>query len=463
MTPHTKGRLLGSLAIAGGLGLGVVFGFLLFRSGTNSSTALFGGPIPRHGFYTASGAMGLDPILSKSNLEDRNPSIALDKNNHPYVVWSVLASPTADTADIFFTRWNGSNWVGMSGSSADNLSSPQGALDITKDIAPQIKLDNSGNPYVLWTLETGSGKKFLLSHYDGTKWTGLIDQTGKPDTVTTVGNSLIKDFAVDGQGRPAVVFDEQNGNSSDVYLVRFDGSKYSGYIDPTRDLLTFGTHEDFVSAPTVRFASGPNVSNQSAIILFKDEIQSSPETGTIYLRMWDPTTRSYKGLKDQQGDRVLTSDFLQDLVLSLDASGGPQIAYSVADMYNFSIPAAAKFVHWNGSGYVGNLGPNPDIIREERRTTRVVNLGALNSNRSDKPYFLLLSHDLTPPSGFQVLIMRWDGTQYVGLDSNSPTVVPIPTMPVDLGMELDTLNRPNITGMQFGSNYFGDVFFTHWL
>jgi Bacterial Ig-like domain len=123
--------------------------------------------------------------------ETTQPSLALNANNDPVVAYS---ENIGGIAQGFVKRWNGTAWV-LVGSGAVNQDSSKGAFD------PSLKLDANGNPFVVWT-EDGSpnNRNVFVKHWTGSSWTlvglGTINQdpngiSSRPTIALDAGNAPV--------------------------------------------------------------------------------------------------------------------------------------------------------------------------------------------------------------------------------------------------------------------------------
>lgn len=84
---------------------------------------------------------------------DKN--IAIDSSGYPHIVWSEDVDGGSSRAmDIFYTRWNGNEWVKADGSTTgrDNISQTAEGIDPPRgSYKPSLVLDSSNNPHIAWT------------------------------------------------------------------------------------------------------------------------------------------------------------------------------------------------------------------------------------------------------------------------------------------------------------------------
>ncbi len=194
-----------------------------------------------------SGLAGPGPDEVSATYTASDADIALNpQTNRPGIVWDGL-SPAGEK-DVFFKYWNGTAYIGLTGSGADNISQKPGDPDSEVD----LEYSQLGRPNVSWTTlpQTSAASEILFSNWNGTKWRGNMNSTG-PDNVTNdAEGSQISSLALDSYGAPAIawLWYDFNGNSK-VQLLHWSGSAWRGYARNTAD--TF-----IGSEPSLRINSG---------------------------------------------------------------------------------------------------------------------------------------------------------------------------------------------------------------
>jgi uncharacterized repeat protein (TIGR01451 family) len=212
-------------------------------------------------------------------------SLALDAQGAPGVAYNDFYSQsTFAVNDIFYFKWNGSNWTDAGGAGAitqcakdsrnaslvfdtagnpgiswiyydavpslrylkrtpsgwaDSTGSGTASMDVTNDPAiveitqQQLKLDNNGMPGIAFTAGLVSG--FTINrvpcyiHFNGTAWTGA-DGAGQANIALPVPPSLTKytSLAFDAAGRPNIAWQALDG----IYYARWYGNHWEG-ADPS--------------------------------------------------------------------------------------------------------------------------------------------------------------------------------------------------------------------------------------
>ncbi len=147
--------------------------------------------------------------LSPGTTGNQNPRIALDASGNPHVVW--FASDGL-TNRIYYSENSGSGW-----SAPLNIS--PGATD---NNLPQIALDASGNPHVVWHRNDGGFYQLYYSADTGSGWTVPL----RLSIGITAGNSNPQ-ITLDASGNPRVVWWGNDGSTGRIYYSAKTGSGWS--------------------------------------------------------------------------------------------------------------------------------------------------------------------------------------------------------------------------------------------
>jgi len=94
-----------------------------------------------------------------SALYDVSPSMAIDGQGNPWVVWVGYEAWLDE--EIFFAHWEGDGWSQEGRVSGD---------DATPDLMPIAAIDKNGLPWVAWTGKYREEYEVLYSHWDGNGW-----------------------------------------------------------------------------------------------------------------------------------------------------------------------------------------------------------------------------------------------------------------------------------------------------
>jgi hypothetical protein len=296
------------------------------------------------------GTPGFDNLSNSLAPSSHSPSIALDANDRPHVAWMEDQVGVPELFDIYHLRWNGTAWVGMAGAGPDNVSSSATGPNIS-NVDPQIKVDSLGTPHIAWASNVlgGSWEVFYAS-WTGTAWDGLLGSG--PDNVSNqaIGASPILNFELDGLGRPVFSW----FGFTDVFFSRWNGSAYvmADGVTPGADGIGAAT-----STPTV--PSDPTLaldSNGQPYVAFTFSTAPGGRGSSridIYMTRWDTTLGAWSKVNRTTPtagfDNITNLSAGQNATrpsLQIDGQDNPAIAFAGGTL------GGVAFTRYNGSIWV---------------------------------------------------------------------------------------------------------------
>ena len=177
-------------------------------------------------WVTAAGTPGYDNVSNTPTTNGQSANLILDENNVPHVTW-IETDVSLIPSDIMYSRWDGSAWNGLAGSGADNLSSNASfpAPYIT-NVEPQIAIDSQARPHVTWTefSDVTSDTEVLYMRWNGSTWTGNLGSG--PDNVSSdlAAADGYASLALDSNDNP--MFAWEKGASPTIAYSGWNGSAY---------------------------------------------------------------------------------------------------------------------------------------------------------------------------------------------------------------------------------------------
>jgi hypothetical protein len=145
-----------------------------------------------------------------------NPSIALDSAGRPMVAFNEYALSGGGLGEIYLRRWDGMAWSGLGGSDTMggiSAANGQGAR------YPSLKMGPSDHPIVAW--QNGPlfvTDEVYLRQWDGTAWVGLSgSETGGGVSQTPTVSSGFVSLALTPTGDPGVTWTEGYSNIAISY------------------------------------------------------------------------------------------------------------------------------------------------------------------------------------------------------------------------------------------------------
>jgi hypothetical protein len=161
--------------------------------------------------------------VSSDDNNSEHPSLAFDGNGHPVVAWQNMKPNSG--YEIFLKRWNGSEWVELSGSaSSGGISDNTGSSE-----HPSLVLDGDGNPVVAWQDDTSSDfmtYEIYLLKWNGTAWEELSGSASAGGVSANEGSSEHPSLALDDKGNPVVAWQDATSGQYEIYLRRWNGVEW---------------------------------------------------------------------------------------------------------------------------------------------------------------------------------------------------------------------------------------------
>jgi len=286
------------------------------------------------------GTPGRDNLSSNStdSLIISDIPAVLDSNYYPYIVW-YDTDPEEGDREVYFTHWDGSQWTGMDGmNSYDNLSN-----DSTKSYIPEIQLDSNDNPYVIWS--DRSDYEIYFTHWDTSlsQWTTMDGVPGYENISNNEGTSESPKVLIDANNNPYIMWEEWSPGNKEIFFTRWDGSQWVK-MDGAPGV------ENITNTPLESGSNGFYFQLDSANNPYLVEAEDS--TGEIYFTHWDGSqwakmdgTVGFDNLSNNIGD----SECPKVLLDSLDM---PYVVWRDETTGNGDI----YFTHWNGSQWTGMDG-----------------------------------------------------------------------------------------------------------
>jgi len=177
--------------------------------------------------------------VSKNSGQSRNPSLRLDSSGNPHIAWDNIGS---GAYDIYYLEWNGSEWVDADGSGQESINvSKTSGLDSGN---PSLYLDTSGNPHIAWFERVSVNNTTHDIYY--LKWNGAawvdVDGSGQEskNVLSTSGDSRDPSLYLDAFGKPHIAWTESTSGSSDIYYLHWNIAptlSWTGETDYTADGL----------------------------------------------------------------------------------------------------------------------------------------------------------------------------------------------------------------------------------
>ncbi|MCT4507474.1 MAG: hypothetical protein N4A48_01725 [Tepidibacter sp.] len=164
--------------------------------------------------YDGSKWIGVDNgSLNYNSSKNAQRSEAVVYKNELYVTWY---EDNGDEYQIVSKKYDGSKWVGVDNGSLN--------YDSSKTASDPHAVVYKNELYVTWDEEDGRNYQIRVKKYDGSKWVGLDNGSLNYDSSKFASDS----HAVVYKNELYVTWFEHNGNTFQVRVKKYDGSKWVG-------------------------------------------------------------------------------------------------------------------------------------------------------------------------------------------------------------------------------------------
>jgi len=394
------------------------------------------------------GTAGYDNISNTSG-ESRNPVLALDASNRPYVVWDDYSF--GSNPEILFTRWDGTKWARMNGIAGyDNISSDSGYSSIGR-----IFVDSANRPYVMWYQDD-----IFVTFWDGTKWAKKSNGTAGADNVTNspgVGSWPRKIMWNAAKDKLYISWFDWADPDSASRMTHWDGTKWAK-MDGTAGSDNLN---DLVGVQYMLIGPGPTFDLDSSDRPYVLMGEGLSDSWYLLFTRWDGV--KWAKMDGSAGYDVLISgatDQIYQPNIILDSANRPYISYYRLwpyAPYNWDV----RLSYWNGSQWVNKStgAPGWEILSTSAACMLNTCKLMLDSTKT-KPYFLWTDQ-------VEIYFTRWDGSKWAKMDGSIGTDnVSNNGGAVDQWMYLDgKLSSANLPYVVWGDNVSGnkEIYFSTWI
>lgn len=315
-------------------------------------------------------------VTRLTNTDGSTNSLVLDSNNMPHIAWQ---SNMSGFLDIYYVKWNGSDWVGANGSVYNPSSTNQPYdINITRGNVQNngysgatLRLDKQGRPNLFFSSYGPSGAKdAMYVKWNGSNWVGAYNSPFVPNSVfsydinvtRTTGNSNAGTMELDSNGWPCVIWHEYLGDwggVGDNAFVRWNGSNWVG-------------------------ANG---------------LPYNPENG-------------------ENANVTRNDGWSANMDMHLDSLGRPHISW-----FDNSYGSSICYVYWNGSNWAGANSNTYDPDNGQNAFVSYSipgdsgfpsgNTSALEIDSSGKPH-LVFDHNVDDTR--QITYLKWNGLDWVNIN-----------------------------------------------
>ncbi len=343
----------------------------------------------------------------------------LDSNGRPIVVWTSLVASNF-YYEVFITRWNGSAWTKMDGVTPGQDMISVTSSSNGDSYIPRLVLDSSDNPMVVWkewdsTFGFG-GSNYIIrfSRWNGSAWTGMDGVTPGYETISS-GNSISDEpqIILDSTGKPLVVWQQWNGSfgfggaNYDIRISRWNGSQWT-----QMNGVTAGT-EIVAGSSAAGQSLYPQIqldTSDNPIVAWQDQTPTGTQTyvsrwnGSAWTQM-DGTTA---GFNDLTGN---SAGYKSSVVMILDAANNPVVTWA-----DWSTGFENYISRWNGSIWTGMDGTTPGFSS----LSNFDGSGGITHKLAIDAVGNIYAMRVSAVVGQSLIFSLWNGTMWTAMDGVTP-------------------------------------------
>ncbi len=170
------------------------------------------------------GSSGKESInISNSSTDSFHPSLCLDSSGNPHITW--FENPSGNN-EIYYLKWNGTEWVdadGSSGRESINISTNTGSSE-----DPSLYLDSSGYPHIVWHDSTSGNEEIYYLKWNGTEWVDVAGSSGKEaiNVSNRPGDSGYASLCLDSLENPHIAWYDFASGKNDIYYLKWNGAAW---------------------------------------------------------------------------------------------------------------------------------------------------------------------------------------------------------------------------------------------
>jgi len=240
------------------------------------------------------------------------PAMAIDASGNIHMVWHEFLMDGTGNYEIFYSRWNGTDW-----STPVNISNTAG-----RSTFPAISVDTSGKLHVIWADLSPGQSELLYNHWDGENWS-------KPVTISTnfgERESSVSAIAVDASGNPHVVWTDNNQGQFEIFYSRWNGTGWSKAVN-----ISNNVGDSHIPTIAVNASGHPHV-------VWNDNTHGNYE---IFYSRWD-------GISWSNPVNISNTAGISSLpAMALDASGKVYVVWMDSTPGDFDI----FYSRWDGTSW----------------------------------------------------------------------------------------------------------------
>ncbi|MCE5301275.1 MAG: hypothetical protein LLG37_10460 [Spirochaetia bacterium] len=214
----------------------------------------------------ADGSGRLQGMITDNTLQCASPSLCYDSSSQPGIAF------IRGTA-LCYLKWNGAVWVDADGAGQESIQ-----VGITpardEDLEPQLVFDSQDRPHIAWIMKYPSGRTPAYIWFNGTSWTDITGSGSAMAAVSSDNTTVSISLALDDTDTPGVAWNSYGGvrylKGSGTAWADVDGTGVeSTAVAPSYSSDIFGVSLDFEPLGRPSLAWGDSMAGSSSLFFLQ--------------------------------------------------------------------------------------------------------------------------------------------------------------------------------------------------
>jgi len=369
-------------------------------------------------------------------------SIAVDSQGFPHVVWE---DSSYGNIDIMYIRWNGYSWVTANGDNYNpetgnaNISENDSWSE-----RPTIVLDSFDYPHIVWNdMNEKNSREIFYLRWNGSNWMTAEGELYNPKTLNANisrndGLSWNSELIVDAEDNPHILWEDHSyDNKCNVHYIKWYKGEWktveNNVFDPSignsnvsrsellyEPSLTFDLDED--GYPYILWI---DMRSQNSVYLVK---WSGVDWLTMNNEVYNPSSDNAN-----IGNFIMWFDEMSTSVIQIDSSGNPHIVWNCLPFAIYG--SAIMYIRWNGQEWICVDGSAYDPYQSFQSAT-ISGFNFYQKSYNYNPFFVLDKNDnphisWASSTGGGIMYIHWDGMNWLCYNDKLYTTDPINARVID--------------------------------
>lgn len=349
-----------------------------------------------------------DDINVSRNAGTSNPtSFLLDSSNNPCISWS---DNTPGNYDIYFAKWNGSNWVNISGAI---LTTTNGSVinNSGDSLEPSLSLDSSGNPCIAWRDNMAGNYDIYYARWNGTNWinaSGAILTATNGIVITNTGVSSSPSLSLNTSNYPCIAWFDNTPGNNEIFYTRWSGTNWTNAtgtnLSATNGRVSNNTGASEYPELKLNASGMPN-------IVWRD---MTPGNYDVFFTKWSGSNwvnAAGTNLNATNGNVSNNSGNSLDPTLVINMSNMPCIMWSDITTGSWGICYAV----WNGTNWLNMAGAT--ITATNSYTINITGTTQGISFALNGLGYPEVTWAMTYSAVWEMFYAKWNGSAWINTDS----------------------------------------------